>query len=127
MPDCHFTTSIRSEAITPFRKQWLTHGTYHLYDALLNYPVHCSRDSQLTHSAVWFRYLHSPDRLGFVHPVPDLVPDTIPVLFDIIAKFFNCYLIHSSCPFVSRLFCMRCSCYLWTVSFPTALLVIIPH
>ncbi len=73
-------------------------------------------------SAIRFGDFHSPDRLRFILPAPDLIPDTIPVLFDIIAKFFrslpHLLLLHL---YWRRLFCMQYSCCLWTVSFLTVL------
>ena len=53
-------------------------------------------------SYIWvYRTGHPSDRLWVVLLAPDLIPDTIPVLFDIIAKFFRRYLIYSSCTFIS--------------------------
>src|SRR5699024_8703296 len=99
LPYCHFAASVRSETITPLRKQSLTHGAYHLHDALLDNPVHYGWDPQLSHPAIRLGDFLSPDRLWFVLPAPDLISDTVPVLFDIITMFFYCHPIYSSCTF----------------------------
>ena len=100
LSDCHFTASVWSEAITPFRKQRLAHGAYHLHNALLNYPVHYGRNTEFSHSTVWLGYFYPPDRLGVVLPLPDLLSDTVPILFDIIAEFVYSHVIYTTCSFI---------------------------
>jgi len=61
---------------------------------------HVDFQPTLSHSHIWLGYFYSPNWLGGVFPTPDLLPDIIPVLFNVITKFFNRHIIHTACPFV---------------------------
>ena len=101
-PDCHFTASVRTETIAPFREHRLAHRAYYLHYALLNHPVHHGRDSEFPHAAVRLWYFYTSDWPGIILPLPDLLPDTVPVLFDVIAKLFDRHVVHASCAFIGK-------------------------
>ena len=87
--------TLRTKAVTVRRERRFPHRSQSLQDGLLNQAVQPRGDVELAHHAVGFRNLRPPNRLRFVRPVQQLLPDVRPVGLQRVLQWMHSHPVHA--------------------------------